>query len=83
MATASERPQKTAGRMTLVVGATGRLGVAISRALVARGDRVALTARDPNKLEAMSAELKSAPYVVADLTKADAVETIAHGVRTK
>ena len=41
--------------MTLVVGATGRLGVAISRALVARGYRVALTARYPNKLEAMSA----------------------------
>ncbi len=79
--------------MTLVVGATGRLGVAISRALVARGDRVALTARDPNKLEAMSAELHDsgraagmrapAPFVVADLTKPDAVETIAHGVRTK
>lgn len=69
--------------MTLVVGATGRLGVAIARALDARGDKVVLTARDPNKLEAMSGELKNAPYVVADLTKADAVETIVEGLRAK
>jgi pteridine reductase len=67
--------------MTLVVGATGRLGVAIARALLARGDRVALTARDPNKLEALSKELNSAPFVVADLMAPDAVDTIVEGVR--
>ena len=39
-----------------VVGATGRLGVAISHALAGRGDHVVLTARDPNKLGAMSAD---------------------------
>lgn len=83
MEPASERPRKAAGRMTLVVGATGRLGVAIARALVARGDRVVLTARDPNKLETMSRELKMAPFVVADLTRADAVDTIVEGLRQK
>ena len=81
MATSSERPKNLAGTMTLVVGATGRLGVAIARALVARGDRVALTARDPQKLEALSKELNSAPFVVADLMKPDAVETIVEGIR--
>lgn len=69
--------------MTLVVGATGRLGVAIARALTDRGDHVVLTARDPSKLEGLSGDLKNAPYVVADLTHADAVETIVEGLRAK
>ncbi|MEO7110785.1 MAG: SDR family oxidoreductase [Polyangiaceae bacterium] len=81
MTRSSERPEKPNDKMTLVVGATGRLGVAIARGLVARGDRVALTARDPSKLEAMSAELNGAPFVVADLMKEDAVETIIDGLR--
>jgi pteridine reductase len=82
MAQTAERTKKPAGRMTLVVGATGRLGVAIARALLARGDRVALTARDPQKLQVLSKELNSAPFVVADLMKPDAVETIVEGIRT-
>ena len=45
------------GRNVLVVGATGRLGVAIAHALAARGDRPILTARDPHKLEALSADI--------------------------
>src|ERR1700729_3402840 len=81
MTRSSDRPEKPTNKMTLVVGATGRLGVAIARALVARGDRVALTARDPNKLEALSKELNSAPFVVADLMKPDAVDTIVEGLR--
>ena len=40
-----------------------------------------LTARDPNKLQAMSTELNSAPFVVADLMHPDAVETIVEGLR--
>jgi NAD(P)-dependent dehydrogenase (short-subunit alcohol dehydrogenase family) len=74
------------GRRTLVVGATGRLGVAIAKALAARGDKLVLTARDDAKLAAISRDLATAhgsapPYVRADLRDADAVETIVHGVR--
>ncbi|HEY2369238.1 MAG TPA: SDR family NAD(P)-dependent oxidoreductase, partial [Polyangiaceae bacterium] len=65
-----------AGRKTLIVGATGRLGVAIAKALHARGDHVVLTARDPNKLDAMSKELGDCAYVTSDLLRDDAVETI-------
>ncbi len=72
-----------AGRKTLIVGSTGRLGVAIARALHARGDQVVLTARDPNKLLAMSRELGDAPFVTADLLRDDAVEQIVAGVREK
>jgi pteridine reductase len=77
----------TRGRSILVVGATGRLGVAISHALAARGDRVVLTARDPNKLGAMSAEIAKTfsvpqpPIVCADLTHPEAVETIVMELR--
>jgi pteridine reductase len=72
-----------AGRKTLIVGATGRLGVAIAQALHARGDHVVLTARDPNKLEAMSQGLGKAPWVCADLLRDDACEIIVKGLREK
>lgn len=68
-----------------MVGATGRLGVAIAEALADRGDEVVLTARDPNKLEQMSASLDRgrgrAPFVCADLTHRDAVQHIVEGLR--
>jgi pteridine reductase len=78
-----ERP-----RRVLVVGATGRLGVAIARGLAKRGDRVALTARDPQKLAALADELAELPptaearairprVVCADLRDRDAPERIA------
>ena len=84
--TTSLPPRRTSPRRVLVVGATGRLGVAIAEALADRGDDVVLTARDPNKLEHLSASLDrgrgKVPTVCADLTKRDAVETILEGLRT-
>jgi pteridine reductase len=76
-------PGAANGRTVLVVGATGRLGAAVARALHARGDRVVLTARDPNKLAALSGELGRAatPFVTADLSHPDAVERIVSGLR--
>ncbi len=75
------------GRQVLVVGATGRLGVAIAQGLAARGDKPILTARDPNKLEALAADIartagSAVPFITADLTHGDAVERIVDGVRT-
>lgn len=71
-----ERPRKV-----LVVGATGRLGVAIARALAKRGDRPALTARDPVKLAEIAddiADLGERPRIIcADLRDRDAPERIA------
>ncbi|APR77494.1 FolM Alternative dihydrofolate reductase 1 [Minicystis rosea] len=71
-----ERP-----RRVLVVGATGRLGVAVARALAKRGDHVAITARDPQKLADLAddlAELGPRPRVVAaDLRERDSVDRIA------
>jgi pteridine reductase len=74
-----ERP-----RRVLVVGATGRLGVAIAKGLAARGDSLVLTARDPQKLAALAdemAELGERPHVVtADLRERDAPDHIAADV---
>src|SRR4051812_47776682 len=50
-----------ASRRVLVVGATGRLGVAISEALDARGDEVILTGRDTDKLDRLSTSLAKGP----------------------
>jgi pteridine reductase len=68
----------------LVVGATGRLGIRIARALRSRGDRVILTARDGGKLDVMASELGGEEFartVCVDLTARDAPERIAVGVR--
>ena len=83
MPNSSEKRER--GRRVLVVGATGRLGVAIAHALRARGDELVLTARDPNKLEALSRDLAGGgpppPFVCADLAHDDAVPTIVSGIR--
>ncbi len=75
-------------RRVLVVGATGRLGVAISEALVDRGDEVVLTARDESKLVQLAASLarpssggRPATHVCADLAHREAVEQIVAGLR--
>jgi pteridine reductase len=73
-------------RRVLVVGATGRLGVRIARALRSRGDRLFLTARDGSKLGAMQTELggeEFAKTVCVDLTARDAPQRIAAEVREK
>jgi pteridine reductase len=54
--------------------------VAIAEGLSERGDEVVLTARDPNKLEKMSASL-GAQFVCADLSHRDAVAQIVQGLR--
>jgi pteridine reductase len=74
------------GRRVLVVGATGRLGLAIARALSQRGDRVVLTGRDAARIEAIAAEVgpdprSAAPFVCADLLRDDAPDAIVEGVR--
>ena len=78
-------PSMRRPRRVLVVGATGRLGVRIARALRARDDRVILSARDSAKLGMMATELGGddvAKTVCVDLTTRDANERIAEQVRS-
>src|SRR5260370_34777841 len=77
-------PSMRKPRRVLVVGATGRLGVRIARALRAREDRVVLTARDPSKLAAMATELGGddvAKKGCVDLMHRDAPDEVAARVR--
>jgi NAD(P)-dependent dehydrogenase (short-subunit alcohol dehydrogenase family) len=65
------------GRVAVVTGASRGIGRAIARALAARGDRVALWARDAVALDAVAAEITSTggsalPFVV-DVTDPAAV----------
>jgi len=80
----SAPPPPRGPRRVLVVGATGRLGVRIARALRSRGDRVILGGRDASKLAIMSTELGGsdvAKTVCVDLMNRDAPERIAAQVR--
>lgn len=69
-------------RRVLVMGSTGRLGVAIARALGARGRRLILTGRDKMKLDALSDEIgresrTASSVIAADLREDDAPKRIA------
>lgn len=77
------------GRTTLVVGATGRLGVAVAKALANAGSPVVLTARDPNKLDMLSADVAKScnvppPVTIcSDLLREDAVDIITGELQKK
>jgi pteridine reductase len=84
--TNSAPPPVRAPRRVLVVGATGRLGVRIARALRARDDRLTLTARNATRLAAMQSELGGAQVaktICVDLTTRDAADRIAGQVRAE
>lgn len=67
------------GRKALLTGATGGLGRAIAQALAERGAQLLLSARSPEALEALAAELPGSGHRVlpADLAEPDAAERLA------
>jgi short-subunit dehydrogenase len=67
------------GRRTLLTGATGGLGRAIATALAARGAELTLSARSPEALTALAAELPGEGHATApaDLAEPGAAERLA------
>ncbi len=61
------------GNSYLILGATGSVGSALARRLVATGDRVMLAARDPELLSQLATELHAASQVV-DAEEEGAIE---------
>lgn len=84
-------PRLDRPRRVLVVGSTGRLGVAIAQALIDRGDDVVLTGRDPERLATLSETLetrslargdrRSVPHIAQNLLADDAPSSIAKRTR--
>jgi len=68
-----------AGRTVLLTGATGGLGGAIARALVAKGATLVLTGRRAEALEALAAETGGRP-IACDLADPGAAEALARDV---
>ncbi len=64
----------------IVLGATGGIGSALCRILTATGARVAIAARNADRLDALSAELGGATSKILDATSIDEVETFVKSV---
>jgi 3-oxoacyl-[acyl-carrier protein] reductase len=63
------------GRVCLVTGATGGIGLATARLLAAEGARVVVSGRDPDRVEQARAESGAEGGVVADVGQAGGPET--------
>src|SRR3954470_15131037 len=71
-------PFSLAGRTALVTGASRGIGEAIAEALDRAGARVAVSARDRDRLDAVAARLAHDPVVIeADLSGAGAAAELA------
>ncbi|RRA48743.1 SDR family NAD(P)-dependent oxidoreductase [Acidipila sp. EB88] len=65
----------------VILGGYGGVGTALCRTLIARGDRVLIAGRDPEKLRQLAGELGAA-QAVADATNSASIEAaIAEGAR--
>lgn len=55
------------GKVILVTGCTSGIGLEVSRYLYEKGYRLLLAGRNEEKLQKVSAETGSSPYVLCDL----------------
>lgn len=68
------------GGVYVVLGGTGGIGSAVCRALAERGTRLAIAARDRQRLEAISAELGGAEVSSLDASDIEAVDAFVRSV---
>lgn len=79
--TGIEGTDQPARRVAIVTGATGAIGSATARRLVAAGWDVAIVGRDPSRVDALAEELGTAATgFVADMTVSAEVDAAVAGV---
>jgi len=66
------------GKVAIVTGASGGIGLATAKLLSGKGAKLALVARSKGKLEALAKELPNSIAILADLSK---VEDVKHMVK--
>jgi short-subunit dehydrogenase len=64
------------GKVAVVTGASGGIGLATSKLLASKGAKLALVARSKDKLEKLAKELPEAIAVPADMSKVDDVKNM-------
>ena len=78
--TAIESGDRSARRVAIITGATGAIGSATARRLVAAGWDVAVVGRDPGRVDALAAQLgPAATGFVADATLSTSVDAAVAG----
>lgn len=71
------------GRVVVITGASDGIGAAAARALHARGDRVVVLGRSPEKTRAVAAELGGAEHHVIDLASLRQVRALGEELRER
>lgn len=64
------------GKTAIIVGATGGIGQAVTRALNQAGANLVLTSRQTQKLQALAAQYPSALAIPVDITQSDQVQAL-------
>ena len=62
------------GKVAVVTGASGGIGLATAKLLSSKGAKVALVARSKDKLEKLAKELPDAIAIAADISKVEEVK---------
>jgi nucleoside-diphosphate-sugar epimerase len=76
-----QSPANIAARTALLIGATGSIGGAVGRALMAHGWTLRIMARSPDRARREAPEFAACDWVRGDALNADDVMAAAHGVQ--
>lgn len=71
------------GRTILITGGTSGIGFELARQLIARGNTVIVTGRDPRKLEAAQSGLAGVHAIQSDASKAEDIDALLRRVTTQ